>query len=95
LIHRLDIAPQGECKPNWHTAWQQNLPAEVCGAHVHGWPENRGYVKTNGFGKMPVRRPIDGMVQNLLDGIGWIAEDLNIHIAPDQRSFETPPIELL
>jgi hypothetical protein len=95
LIYRLDVAPLGECKTNWHTAWKQNLPAEVCGSHVHGWPENRAYVKVNGFGKLPVRRPIDGIVATLQDGIGWVAEDLNIHIAPDQRDLELPSVELL
>ena len=94
-IYRLDVAPKTECKDNWHTAWEQGLPAQVCGSHVHGWPENRAYVKVNGFGKLPVRRPINGLVASLQDGIGWVAQDLNIHIAPDQRDLEAPLAELL
>lgn len=95
LIYRLDIAPITECKPNHHTAWKLNLPYEVCGSHVHGWLENREYVIENGFIAMPFRRAIDGLVETLSDGLGWVANDLNIHVAPDQRDFPMPPRELI
>jgi len=95
LIYRLDIAPISECKLNHHTAWKQGLPHEVCGPHVHGWPENRHHVINNGFSDMPVRRLIDGLVETLSDALGWVAKDLNIHIAPDQRDFAMPAAELI
>jgi len=95
MIYRLDIAPVRECHDNYHTAWKQNLPALVCGPHVHGWPENRDYVKQNGFIRMPVRRPIEGLVETLENALGWVAQDLNIHIAPDQRDITMPTRELI
>lgn len=95
IIYRIDIAPQNECKPNFHTAWKMDLPAEVCGPHVHGWPENREYVIATGFGSLPLRRPIQGLCETLSDAIGWVGQDLNIHIAPDQRAFEMPPRALV
>lgn len=95
LIYRLCIAPKTECKMNHHTAWKQNLPHEVCGPHVHGWPENRHYVLQNGFGEMPVRRNIEGLVETLSDALGWAAQDLNIQVDPGQRDFSYPARELV
>ncbi len=95
MIYRLCIAPLTECKPNHHNAWEQNLPHEVCGPHVHGWPENRAYVMVNGFDQLPVRRAINGLVETIKDAVGWAATDLNILIAPDQRDFNYPVQELV
>src|ERR1700710_2492012 len=50
LIYRLDIVPDVECKRNPYSAMALKLPAQVCGPHVHGWIENREYVRLNGFG---------------------------------------------
>lgn len=95
LIYRLDVAPPGECKDNWHTAQALGLPPVVCGTHVHGWPENREYVRCSGFGRMPVRRPITAIVQDLTQALHWLAEDLNIQINPGQRDFEMPERTLI
>ncbi len=94
LIYRLDVAPEGECKNNSFMAIQSGLPHEVCGSHVHGWLENRGYIDKNGFSQLPNRRSIDGLVETFSDGLGWVAEDLNIHITPEQRDFDLPPTQL-
>lgn len=95
LIYRFDVAPAGECKPNWHTAHLQGLPAEVCGTHVHGWIENRSYAIVNGFGRMPVRRPVTASVLDLIDAVHWVAQDLNIQIDPGQRAISLPPRTLV
>lgn len=95
LIYRLDIAPDTECKDNFHTAWRQGLPHNVCGSHVHGWPENREYVIYNGFGELPVRRPIAGAVIGLIDALHWVAQDLQIQVGPGQRDIELPDFEMM
>lgn len=95
LIYRLDVAPAKECKPNWHTAHRYNLPAEVCGTHVHGWLENRDYVMVNGFGRLPVRRPTEASVLDLVDAVHWVATDLNIQVDPSQRAITLPPRTLV
>lgn len=95
LIYRLDIAPETECKENFHTAWKQGLPPNICGPHVHGWPENREYVLCNGFGTLPVRRPTPGLVVGLIDGLHWVATDLNIQIDPGQRDIDLPQFEMM
>lgn len=89
-IYRLDIAPKTECKDNWHTGEALGLQPVVCGPHVHGWHENREYVRINGFGRLPVRREISGSVLTLLDAIHWVADDLNIQIDPGQRDIDMP-----
>jgi hypothetical protein len=91
LIYRLDIVPVTECKDNPYSAMDLNLPAQVCGPHVHGWPENREYVRVNGFGSLPHRRPIDGLTQTVSDGLGWVSEDLGIAATAEQRVCDLPP----
>lgn len=91
MIYRLDIVPETECKPNLHSAWKLGLPLEVCGPHVHGWQENRQYVISSGSdNRLPHRRLIPGRCETLSDAMGWVGEDMNIHIAPDQRDFQMP-----
>lgn len=91
IIYRLDIVPLTECKPNLHSSWRLGLPNLVCGPHVHGWPENRQYVIDSGDdNRLPNRRFIPGLCETLSDAIGWAGQDMNIHIAPDQRDFEMP-----
>ncbi len=90
LIYRLCVAPEDECKSNWHTAHRLGLPSIVCGTHTHGWPENRAYVSHEGFGRMPVRKKVAGEVVTLADAIHWAANDLNIHIEGRQLDFPMP-----
>lgn len=90
LIYRLDVVPPTECKPNPYGALALGLPFQVCGPHVHGWPENRKYVMENGFGRLPHRRYIDGVVMTIADGLAWVATDLNIMVTPEQRVCHLP-----
>lgn len=94
LIYRLCVAPKTECKDNYHTAWKQGLPPVVCGVHIHGWPENRDYVCSAGFGELPVRRPLSGVV-GLIDALHWVVSDLGIQMDPGQRDIDLPPYELV
>lgn len=91
LIHRLDVVPLTECKDNPYGAIKLGLPAKVCGPHVHGWSENREYVRENGFGRLPHRRYIEGSVVTLTDALAWVASDLGITISPGQRVTHLPP----
>lgn len=95
LVYRLCVAPVTECKDNWHTAYKLGLPHNVCGPHIHGWPENRDYVLSNGFGHLPVRRPNGGTVWGLIDAVHWVATDLNIQMDAAQRDIDLPLIGLV
>lgn len=91
-IYRLDIVPMTECKPNDLSAMHSGLPSIVCGPHIHGWQENRDYAILNGVGTMPIRKPVDGLVQTLRDGLGWVAAELNIAVSGEQRGgCDLPP----
>ncbi len=90
LIWRLDLAPPDECKFNPPTAADLGLPPKVCGSHWHGWPDNRAYVQSHGFGTMPFRRPIPVQVQKIEQAVHLLAGEIALQIAPDQRGFDVP-----
>lgn len=92
LIYRLDIVPNSECKPNPFGASSLGLPKNVCGPHIHGWNENKEYVRINGLNNLPFRRPIKGLAQTLRDGLGWVAQQLDITVTGQQRDgCDLPP----
>lgn len=91
LIYRLDIVPEDECKPNAFSAYGLGLPAKVCGPHTHPWPENREYVRLNGFGVLPHRKPIEGTAVTLEHALAITAQDLGITVTGEQRECPLPP----
>lgn len=95
LIYRLDIVPAAECKDNPLSALALKLPPRVCGPHIHGWSENREYVRLNGFGELPNRRPIQGLAQTVADGLAWVLQDLGITASNEQRVCPLPPARLV
>jgi hypothetical protein len=90
LITRLDLVPPDECKPNPIGAAALGLPPKVCGSHWHSWPANRRYTEVVGFGRMPYREPIQPQVRRLPHALFWLADRINLTIAPDQRDFDVP-----
>lgn len=95
MFYRLDIVPPGEVHPNPFSAHTLNLPRFVTGPHVHGWEENREYVRKNGFQSLPFRRQIPGLVGQLSDGLHWVAKDLNIDVRGEQRVMNLPDRKLI
>jgi hypothetical protein len=91
LVYRLDLVDPSECKFNPLGALALNLPAKVCGPHIHGWDDNREYVRSVGLGHMPYRRPLPAQVRRLPQAMLWLAESINLAVAPDQRGFDVPP----
>jgi hypothetical protein len=90
MFYRLDFVPQDEEHPNPFGAAALQLPNFVTGPHVHGWPECREYVRINGFGALPYRRQIPGLVETIADAFAWVAQDLNITATPEQRVLHMP-----
>jgi hypothetical protein len=91
LVCRVDLVPATECKFNPVGAASLGLPAKVCGPHLHGWPDNREYVRSAGLGHVPYRRPLPIQVRRLPLAIFWLADQINLTIGPDQRGFDVPP----
>lgn len=90
LIYRLDIVPDTECKPNDFGARFYGLPALICGPHTHPWPENREYVRLNGFRELPYRKPVEGTAMTIDQAIAIVASDLGIDVKGDQRECPLP-----
>jgi hypothetical protein len=91
LITRLDLVPPDECKPNLPGAGALGLPPKVCGSHWHPWSANRIYTERAGFGRLPYREPIQPQVRRLPQALLWLADRINLTIAPDRRNFDVPP----
>jgi hypothetical protein len=90
IFYRLDVVPTAEVHPNPFGAAALGLPPSVSGPHIHGWLQNREYVRINGFGQLPYRSPITASVQTVSDGLGWIAQDLNLIVTAEQRVCSAP-----
>lgn len=90
MFYRLDLVPAGERHSNPFGAAALLLPNFVIGPHVHGWSECREYVRLNGFGTLPYRRQISGVVETIEDALAWVCQDLNISATPEQRVCHLP-----
>lgn len=90
LVYRVDIVPQDECEHNDFGAAALGLPAVVVGPHTHPWPENREYVRSNGFGELPFRKPVEIGDVLFIRALEVASHDLNIHVTPSQRQCEPP-----
>jgi hypothetical protein len=90
MFYRLDLVPKGERHSNPFGAAALGLPNYVTGPHVHGWLESREHVRLNGFGALPYRRQIPGLVETITDALAWVAQDLNITATPEQRVCHLP-----
>lgn len=90
LIYRVDIVPMDEIKPNDFGALRLGLPAVVQGPHTHPWPEHRDYIRRNGYGDLPFRKPVDIVDTQFIRALEVAAADLNIHVEPRQRECEPP-----
>lgn len=90
LIYRLDIVPASECKPNDFGARHHGLAPLVCGPHTHPWPANKEYVRLNGFGRLPYRKPIEGTAVTIDHAIAIAASDLGIDVKGHQRECPLP-----
>lgn len=91
LIYRVDIVDDNECKYNDYAAQKLGLPAIVCGSHTHPWLENRQFIQQNGFGELPIRKPVSIVDTKFIRALEVAAEDLNIFVEGRQRDVEPPP----
>ena len=90
-VYRLDMVDLAETKLNPPDAYRLDLPARVAGPHVHAWIDNRSYVSVNGFGSLPYRRSIPSQLRRVPHALMQISQETNIHVTPQQASFDLPP----
>lgn len=89
-IWRLDVVDPTFCKDNHLEAMSLGLPSRICGSHCHSWKDNRSYVAKNGFGVIPVRRPVQAQLRRVSQMLPWLADETSIELTPDQRRFDGP-----
>lgn len=90
-VYRLDMVDPAEEKLNPPDAFRLNLSARVIGSHVHAWSDNRAYIIANGFGSLPYRRQLSLHLRRVPHALMQISQEANIHVTPQQASFDLPP----
>lgn len=90
LIHRTDLVPASEQKPNPLSAFALGLPAVVTGSHMHRWQDNRDHVERAGYGQLPNRWPTPTALRTFEQAFAATCHELNIHLEPSQRAFDLP-----
>jgi hypothetical protein len=89
-IWRLDLVDPTECKANPHWARSHNLPAIICGPHVHAWEHNRDHVSGQKTWELSCREPLPPRIRRFDQAWPWLAERINLVLTSDQREFELP-----
>lgn len=90
IIHRTDLVPADESKPNPVGAIRVGAPRIVTGSHMHLWSDSRDHVRLNGFRDLPIRRPTADALRTFEQAFAATCHELHIHPSPDQRSFNLP-----
>lgn len=64
-VCRADKDASHVCKANPPFASKFALPAKVCGPHLHGWHDNKGYIATSHRWDLPLRRQIEQNIDSI------------------------------
>ena len=90
-VLRLDLEEPHVCEPNPH--WAQyliDIPAQVCGSHIHTWAGNRQFILDQEVWEIPCRLPLNSRIKKLDQAVPWLASQINISLEPDQHGFSLP-----
>jgi len=88
-VYRIDFVDETICHTNPFWAAAMKIPGRVCGNHVHAWDLNRMEV-LGGAKDLPCRVPLPPNIRNLDSALPWLAERINLTLAPKDRSFRVP-----
>lgn len=89
-LWRLDMDEATNCHDNPHDAYMYGLPPIVCGPHEHAWQLNRSHLLSQDLWGLPYRRPLEPTIRRLGQGLLWLAGQINLTLAPEQRGFDGP-----
>jgi hypothetical protein len=90
-IFRLDFARPTVChsNPQWAAAF--GMPPTVCGPHYHPWDPNREEVaRQEHLWELPFRLPLPARIRRFDQALPWMAAEVNLLLAPEQRGFGLP-----
>lgn len=94
-VSRFDKVRQSNCEPNPLSARALDLPALVCGPHVHRWSDNIKHVELSGIWDLPVRRPVIDTITTLEQMFLWFCNEISLTLSKEHRRFVDPPKDLL
>ncbi|WP_438997560.1 hypothetical protein [Candidatus Puniceispirillum sp.] len=89
-IWRLDIVDEGEIKPNPHDAHNYDLPPNISGNHEHQWNDNKEYIRRNGLGTLPYRRPLQPQIRQFRQAMGHFMSVINVETDRNTWQFDLP-----
>lgn len=93
-VCRVDRARPSACEQNPPYAQRLGLPPQVCGPHVHCWPDNRPHVALTGKWELPTRRPVEDTMVRLEHVFLWFCDHIAVRIQRDNKSLVLPDNDL-
>lgn len=89
-IYRLDFVAETVCHAN--PLWVRAIGIEptVCGPHAHPWDVNRDHILGQNVWDLPCRVPLPQQIRRFDQAFPWFAEQVNLTLSPDDRSFDLP-----
>lgn len=92
-IFRLDLVPADREEGNEFVALQyaSDVPRKFTGTHTHSWDDHRLWVKSNGLGELPIRRPLIDPPTEIDGAFEFISRIMNVSLQPGQRPVILPP----
>ncbi len=93
-VCRLDRDSDDVCKANHPFARQVGLSPEVCGLHIHSWPDNRQYILATNTWDIPLRRQVDENLSNFEQMFYWFCTHINVRIQPHNTPIQLPDVGL-
>lgn len=89
-IWRLDIVDENESKPNPPDAHFYDLPSVIVGNHEHQWKDNKEFIRINGLGKLPYRRPLQPQIRQFRQAMGHFMDEINVETDRNTWQFDLP-----
>jgi hypothetical protein len=91
-IYRLDLVPvdKKEGNPFSVRPYAPGLPETFFGSHIHAWADHREWVRVNGLGELPFRRPLSPAPSDVQRALEIVAQDLNLTVLPTYRGIVLP-----
>jgi len=91
-VYRLDKINESEPEGNSLDAqkYAPHVPAQFFGSHVHGWEDNREWVRAKGAGEVPFKHPITAP-STLELMLQHAATEVNITVPASFRDIGLPP----
>jgi hypothetical protein len=62
----------------------------IVGNHEHQWKDNKEFIRINGLGKLPYRRPLQPQIRQFRQAIGHFMDEINVETDRNTWQFDLP-----